>query len=196
MSIFYILVALMLHQSSTLTISAQDASQLKEMYKEKPECRKFQCTSISDPICVRMKYVTSALEASTVYVIMVNRCEIKYANCHEIAEAKEVPMKYCRHEDFITNEKRKKKPVHVEPLADPIAKPLPIKVRRRRAVDSEDERVKFERKKIDKEKKIQELYYLNDAKAQIMAKKHKKMKKNYENLNDRKDTIMKKEYQY
>ncbi|KAI5645336.1 hypothetical protein NE865_02423 [Phthorimaea operculella] len=184
--ITYLFLIVHIHQSKALTKSALAGVHLKEMYKKNPECKKIQCPPISDPICVRMKYVTSALQAKTVYVIMVNRCEIKYVTCYKGAEVKELPMKYCGHEDSIMSEKKKKqhfKSVTAEPLAEPVAEPLPIIVRRRRAVHIEEDGVQAQMEENDKEKKAQELHHLNDAKAQIMMTEDKKKLNSYKGDN-------------
>ncbi|XP_050556753.1 uncharacterized protein LOC126911836 [Spodoptera frugiperda] len=58
------------------------------------KCRKIKCPSVDEPECVRMKRNDLGIN---VHVIVVNKCELYYMQCHDNVEAKIVPMKFCSH---------------------------------------------------------------------------------------------------
>ncbi|XP_050556754.1 uncharacterized protein LOC126911837 [Spodoptera frugiperda] len=93
MKVYIFFIFMVLH-----TITAEKAlSKLRRKLfvpKIDDKCRKIKCPSVDEPECVRMKRNDLGIN---VHVIVVNKCELYYMQCHDNVEAKIVPMKFCSH---------------------------------------------------------------------------------------------------
>ncbi|XP_053622487.1 uncharacterized protein LOC128682040 isoform X2 [Plodia interpunctella] len=58
------------------------------------DCKKISCPAVEDPICMKIKNKNSN---KTAFVILLNKCEMRYMKCHKAMEGVTVPMKYCDH---------------------------------------------------------------------------------------------------
>ncbi|XP_022833769.1 uncharacterized protein LOC111361600 isoform X2 [Spodoptera litura] len=74
------------------------------------KCRKIKCASVDEPECVRMKRNDLGFD---VHIIVVNKCELYYMQCHDNVEAKIVPMKFCSHRHGQTSKKILKDKSHL-----------------------------------------------------------------------------------
>ncbi|CAH0404113.1 unnamed protein product [Chilo suppressalis] len=60
-------------------------------------CKNIKCPPIEDPVCVKIKYRNAKLLNKTIYIYMINKCELDYMKCHQDAEGVIVSKKYCEH---------------------------------------------------------------------------------------------------
>ncbi|XP_026325536.1 uncharacterized protein LOC113234442 [Hyposmocoma kahamanoa] len=67
-----------------------------------PRCKNMKCPPITDPICTEMSYKDSGKERKN-YIIMINKCEMNYVNCHKGVNVKEVSMKECNKQKKMRN---------------------------------------------------------------------------------------------
>ncbi|XP_030037792.1 GATA zinc finger domain-containing protein 14 isoform X2 [Manduca sexta] len=85
-----------------LFLGFQSSKCFKNVKKEKiisKKCPDVKCPPIDEPVCAR---VTSIKNNKTLYIIMVNKCEMEYMKCHQGLQASIVDMKNCGHEEYKT----------------------------------------------------------------------------------------------
>ncbi|XP_049884231.1 uncharacterized protein LOC126379501 isoform X2 [Pectinophora gossypiella] len=67
------------------------------MFKLSAACKNLRCPPVSKPICVQLVYHKVFKPRAPVYVMMINKCEMKYINCYQGIDAVQMPMAHCDH---------------------------------------------------------------------------------------------------
>ncbi|XP_037296940.1 uncharacterized protein LOC115453245 isoform X5 [Manduca sexta] len=100
--IFFLLFLVARESDPTVPDGFQSSKCFKNVKKEKiisKKCPDVKCPPIDEPVCAR---VTSIKNNKTLYIIMVNKCEMEYMKCHQGLQASIVDMKNCGHEEYKT----------------------------------------------------------------------------------------------